>query len=409
MVLNSSRPQRRYHTKSRGGCVECKKRHLKCGEEKPACRSCVIRYNDCVYPTQRNSSLGTRASSLHGRERKASSRGEQQESPSPPSDDSCVALTPDLAQHRHVTAEFELQDLALTHHWTLHTSRTISHCWSVESRCSVDAFSLGFDHLFVMYGILSIASLHLASLEPFDKKTHLERAAMHHKLGVDQVRQLTVERMEASGDALRAFSTINLVYTLATFGPLAGLTGNVVKANEPISPHWIRRVRAITPKVDIWQYPTPLYEMDARMDFAAEDDYLVRIRETYRDSHMSDVELYDSALLLLRRCHSHLFGPRSEHIAEPTSCDLDKWNGPLHFLCHLSEEYIEKLHQRQPPSLIILSFFGAISFSQDETWFIKGWGRAIVTTVDAVLGSYWAKYTEWCRDAVALRCIKAGE
>ncbi|KAJ0129111.1 Uncharacterized protein HZ326_27796, partial [Fusarium oxysporum f. sp. albedinis] len=244
MVLNSSRPQRRYHTKSRGGCVECKKRHLKvsssfpsfvistatpilfsgactnamrlqCGEEKPACRSCVIRYNDCVYPTQRNSSLGTRASSLHGRERKASSRGEQQESPSPPSDDSCVALTPDLAQHRHVTAEFELQDLALTHHWTLHTSRTISHCWSVESRCSVDAFSLGFDHLFVMYGILSIASLHLASLEPFDKKTHLERAAMHHKLGVDQVRQLTVERMEASGDALRAFSTINLVYTLA--------------------------------------------------------------------------------------------------------------------------------------------------------------------------------------------------
>ncbi|EXK28467.1 hypothetical protein FOMG_14943 [Fusarium oxysporum f. sp. melonis 26406] len=232
---------------------------------------------------------------------------------------------------------------------------------------------------------------------------------MHHKLGVDQVRQLTVERMEASGDALREFSTINLVYTLATFGPLAGLTGNVVKANEPISPHWIRRVRAITPKVDIWQYPTPLYEMDARMDFAAEDDYLVRIRETYRDCHMSDVELYDSALLLLRRCHNHLFGPRSEHIAEPTSCDLDKWNGPLHFLCHLSEEYIEKLHQRQPPSLIILSFFGAISFSQDETWFIKGWGRAIVTTVDAVLGSYWAKYTEWCRDAVALRCIKAGE
>lgn len=102
------------------------------------------------------------------------------------------------------------------------------------------------------------------------------------------------------------------------------LTGNTVKANEPISPYWIRQVRAITPKIYIWQYPTPLYEIDARIDFTAEDDYLIHIRQTYRDSHISDVELYDSALLLLRRCHDHLSGPRSKHLIEPTRCDLDK-------------------------------------------------------------------------------------
>ncbi|RKK90026.1 hypothetical protein BFJ68_g16570 [Fusarium oxysporum] len=268
-------------------------------------------------------------------------------------------------------------------------------------------FQLGLDHLFVMYGILSIASLHLASLEPFDKQKHLETAVMYHNLGVEQVRRLPVERMEASGDALRAFSTINLVYTLATFGPLAGLTGNATKANQPISPHWIHRFRDGTPKLDIWQYPIPIDEMDARMDFAAEDDYLVHIREAYRDNHMSDIELYDSILLLLRRCHNHLSGSRSNHVDGPAPCDLDRWNGPINFLCHLPEEYIEKLHQRQPPALIIFSFFGAILSLQDESWFIRRWARSIVTAVDATLGSYWAPYTDWCREIVALGSIEA--
>jgi hypothetical protein len=258
-----------------------------------------------------------------------------------------------------------------------------------------------------MYGILSIASLHLASLEPFDKQKHLETAVMHHNLGLEQVRRLSVERMEASGDALRAFSIINLVYTLATFGPLAGLTGNAAKANQPISPHWIHRFRDGTPKIDIWQYPIPLDEIDARMDFAAEDDYLVHIREAYRDNRMSDIELYDSILLLLRHCHNHLSGPRSNHVDGPTPCDLDRWNGPINFLCHLPEEYIEKLHQRQPPALIIFSFFGAILSLQDGSWFIRGWARSIVTAVDAILGSYWAPYTKWCREIVALGSIEA--
>ncbi|KAF4434522.1 UPC2-regulatory involved in control of sterol uptake [Fusarium acutatum] len=332
---------------------------------------------------------------------------EQQTSPSPPSGHSSVAFTPDTPPYRHVVGDFELQDLGLSHHWTVHTGRSISHCWSTESPCGVDIFRLGTDHLFVMYGILSVASLYLASHEPIDKKRYLETAEMHHKHGIEQVLQLGWDCMDDSGDALRAFSTLNLIYTLATFGPLATLKGDSSQDKLSNSPQWIRQVRAIAPNVDICQYPTPLDQMDGRMDFAAEDDYFVRIRETFRDSHASDVEVYDSALLLLRRCHSHLSGPRSYHGDITTPCDIDGWYALLHFLCHLSEEYIEKLHQRQPPALIIFSFFGAILSLQEETWFIKGWARSIVATVDTVLGSYWAQYTEWCRDIVALRCIEA--
>ncbi|KAH8885760.1 hypothetical protein GQ53DRAFT_785441 [Thozetella sp. PMI_491] len=39
----------RPHQKSRGGCVSCKARRVKCDESRPTCRHCVRRGNECVY------------------------------------------------------------------------------------------------------------------------------------------------------------------------------------------------------------------------------------------------------------------------------------------------------------------------------------------------------------------------
>ncbi|EEQ88898.1 hypothetical protein RJZ56_004892 [Blastomyces dermatitidis] len=37
------------HNKSRRGCLNCKKRHVKCDEQGPPCANCVVRKSDCVY------------------------------------------------------------------------------------------------------------------------------------------------------------------------------------------------------------------------------------------------------------------------------------------------------------------------------------------------------------------------
>ncbi|KIV79582.1 hypothetical protein PV11_07133 [Exophiala sideris] len=51
---------RRSHKKSRGGCISCKGRKIKCNEQKPVCQSCSVKGLNCVYPTEqamRKSSL----------------------------------------------------------------------------------------------------------------------------------------------------------------------------------------------------------------------------------------------------------------------------------------------------------------------------------------------------------------
>src|SRR5262245_23324755 len=42
---------RKGHTKSRSGCFNCKRRKVKCKEERPACSSCQRLGLDCSYPS----------------------------------------------------------------------------------------------------------------------------------------------------------------------------------------------------------------------------------------------------------------------------------------------------------------------------------------------------------------------
>ena len=51
-LLSQSRPKknRRSHKKSRNGCTECKRRHIRCDERRPACANCAVADLPCSFP-----------------------------------------------------------------------------------------------------------------------------------------------------------------------------------------------------------------------------------------------------------------------------------------------------------------------------------------------------------------------
>ncbi|KAL2161667.1 hypothetical protein VTH06DRAFT_8229 [Thermothelomyces fergusii] len=49
---------RRSHRKSRAGCLECKRRHVKCDEQRPKCIICTLSDRECSYPPQVSNSSG---------------------------------------------------------------------------------------------------------------------------------------------------------------------------------------------------------------------------------------------------------------------------------------------------------------------------------------------------------------
>ncbi|PWY96490.1 hypothetical protein BO94DRAFT_505793 [Aspergillus sclerotioniger CBS 115572] len=48
------------NVRSRTGCLACKKRKRRCGEEKPACRNCVVRGFECPYLSENSQSITVR-------------------------------------------------------------------------------------------------------------------------------------------------------------------------------------------------------------------------------------------------------------------------------------------------------------------------------------------------------------
>ncbi|EQB56749.1 Upc2 protein [Colletotrichum gloeosporioides Cg-14] len=65
---------RRSHKKSRNGCTECKRRHIRCDERQPSCANCEVAERACVFPPpkvgkqRRKRGQQRHASQQHGRE-----------------------------------------------------------------------------------------------------------------------------------------------------------------------------------------------------------------------------------------------------------------------------------------------------------------------------------------------------
>ncbi|KAL5332564.1 hypothetical protein BJX70DRAFT_404478 [Aspergillus crustosus] len=125
------RPRRR-HRKSRNGCMECKRRRIKCDEMKPSCSRCILTRQSCIYPpTYQSSSADDEAHitpTATGLSLSLSlptpSRGP---SPSPsPSFERRVSPVYASSSSPSQHLDFDLSDTGLYHHYLQHTSRNLT-------------------------------------------------------------------------------------------------------------------------------------------------------------------------------------------------------------------------------------------------------------------------------------------
>ncbi|RYP72529.1 hypothetical protein DL771_004169 [Monosporascus sp. 5C6A] len=48
--------RRRYHKRSRNGCIDCKRKHIRCDEKKPLCTNCLVKGDTCGYAEAKEAS-----------------------------------------------------------------------------------------------------------------------------------------------------------------------------------------------------------------------------------------------------------------------------------------------------------------------------------------------------------------
>ncbi|CAF3606464.1 unnamed protein product [Fusarium graminearum] len=414
----SQRRGRQTHRKSRGGCMECKRRHIKCGEEKPQCRSCVIRNLSCLYRHDRCSSLEelhtTKAARLESNcEDVSSTMSEDNRSLSVPTSLDYLTATSDV---------FSLHELDILHHWTTTTSQLMCTQLAPNQAWAIKLPQLGFQYPFVLYGILSLASLQRALSDPKDTEGDLAAATNYHASAVQSLlaeQATTCQHSDKTIDAMFAFSIIDTIYVLATYGTLSRQSEPTSRPSRVLELDWIRDVRSVRALLkpfndklregcfDEFANLKTFEDWDMGHGSVRGDDGLLNLRASYQGCNSSDIELYNSTVKLLRRCRPYKsslgdVGTEKARLSRPNP----HWITPLIFLQEVPEEFIDRLYQRQPPALLILSFFGAMLSAYDTVWFMDGWALEIVSAVDYALGDYWAPYTTWCREQVAMNFVR---
>ncbi|CAH0030408.1 unnamed protein product [Clonostachys rhizophaga] len=403
--------RRKVHVKSRLGCFECKRRRVKCNEGKPSCGNCVRRLTTCVYPSRDRQSYTF--SATESQSPSLSDDGHHSEHAQSPSYSSPFLTSPEA--YALCPTHFCLEDLALLHHWTTTTSRTIYQTPKYDHLWGLVCPQIGLQHIFLLQAIFSITSLHLAETNPAHERHHVVTAIRHHGKALQGFSETLYSANASNGEALVLFTTLNIFYTFA-INKKPEPDANDVSRRRAIllGAEWIPMVRGVgTVLGTVFDHIRfgrleKLFSINnwdsLDLDGMAASEYFDGIEVVWAQSQREDIAMYELVLRLLKQCRMFMVQFQGARVDDIDDSSYNRqWAGPLVFIHCVPEQYFERLQQRQPPALVLFTFFGAMLNSLDHIWCFSGWGRNIISAAEEVLGDYWKQWTERSR-----RMMEAG-
>ncbi|KAL8937180.1 MAG: hypothetical protein Q9216_004554 [Gyalolechia sp. 2 TL-2023] len=380
---------RRSHKKSRGGCTQCKKRHVKCDESKPQCINCTTGELQCQYLLKPQARIGHAIATpdANGAHSPAMS--------SPGTLDDGRGDVPVVSISPPVEARSDLVDIGsieLLHHWYTVTHLTMTPDPDQQEMWKNTAVKYGLSYPFLLHEILALTALHKAMNEPERQDFYLTRAT---KLQSDALQRFRdVKRTDESNCIpVFLFSSLLGVHLLAdrsrtqglNFGDyldhILGCISILRSVMNMVLREWMPYFKAsdISPLI---RSPNP----QAPYDSIPRECHSLNTLIGESDLGPSSVKAYTAAIDRL----FWLFA-----ITEVPSVTHDTARWAIGWPVQLPDEYITLLNQRRPEALIILAYYGVVLHFYRKSWTIGGTGASLIRAVSAQLGSFWERWLAW--------------
>ncbi|KIM98601.1 hypothetical protein OIDMADRAFT_181899 [Oidiodendron maius Zn] len=389
---------RRTHTKSRGGCLECKRRKIKCNEEKPICSGCVKRCIPCEYSlsgySRSDGPSPSGVSTLDGTQ----GRSHTPTTPAPP--------PYEAASSSHTTkalGKFDMDDMALLHQFLTETAATIAGPWEKE----IPRLATSCDYL--MHIILSTAALHLAYLNPEQRDKYEYIASQHRDLGIGPFRwalsKITVENC----NEVFAYSSLMI---LAQFAPshspnevflpsptpalykgpanwIVCFRGCASVANQAMP--YIRagplgiliaqgtQVSNLARTVSVF----PENDDDRSIEYISE--HLLKLPSIKASTTVDEMESYIEAISWLRRLLA-----ASSADSDSLTCRIFSSIWPT----QISDTFIRTLNEDRPAALVITAHYCLLLQRCHSCWYMEHRANALLMSIQQSLATGWAPYIE---------------
>ncbi|KAF1987648.1 hypothetical protein K402DRAFT_462534 [Aulographum hederae CBS 113979] len=428
--MSGMQPLRRAHRKSRDGCKNCKRRRVKCGEEKPACMNCINFSIHCDFSTgghvagsssgpSEPSTMDTTAPRKRGRPRKEWTSPEA--TPTSTSTENDVrsttlsstptdlgTLSPTAAttgpSDPTAPAPLNVADIELLHHYTTTTWRGLGPqpLWQTE------VISIGIPHPYVLHFILAFSALHLAHLNPSKRRHYSILADQHFSSGLQKVTLVLPNANEENAQALYV-SALMVCYCTFANGPNRG---DFLVFSERGKTVWLPLLGGVKSIMETFGpaviFHGPLAHMDVSGDESTYESTATKekwptleweqpfdaLRELVETTPLQDPALRDAylrSLANLRACFEATFGRASDgtYTGKPEDSVIFSW------LYKLEEDFVQGLQAREPVALVVVVYFALLMKIYEGRWYLRGWVEHIMTRVQAGLGEELREWIRW--------------
>ncbi|KAL2858490.1 hypothetical protein BJY01DRAFT_399 [Aspergillus pseudoustus] len=397
---------RRSHKKSRNGCDQCKRRRVKCDEDRP-CLNCSRRGMDCTFESRGSATPPGRAndfgilSDIRGRVLATSDSDVPD--PRPSSQDPFRLFNDRLSEGTWVPQEWTSQDPELMHHYTLHTSKTFAGRPQMQEIWQVVIPEIAYSYEFLMHGLLGLSALHLACLKPERYSHYLAGAGFHMSLGLRSYRRILLSPSSDNCYALFCFSSLIMVYIYAspTDSPGSHIGNGLESIVELLG--LCRGTLVLLPYFEHIRNSRlePLFLRDFGQDDANPpnrrqtplfEDLTPHVTDlhTLITSEIPNITERDPFLQALARLKASF--NTIENAETPLECGL-LYVWPL----SVEEQFFSLLRQRHPIALVLLSFYCAQLRAFENYWFVGRQGAVWLGHVEAALEGRFSEWLVWPR------------
>ncbi|KAG9669625.1 hypothetical protein KCU99_g6803, partial [Aureobasidium melanogenum] len=370
-------PQRRSHTKSRRGCIQCKQRHVKCDEATPSCGYCIKRDITCSFlaPGDNNTtSLDASPSGQIG----------HVPSPAPRSTDT------------------RLLELRLMHNWSTKAFKSLrqhsdeTHLWQIVVP------EMALSHEYLLNALLALSARHLSFEDPT-----WDWAALDYENRALTGFQLVLGSLDSSNyEAIFACSILIMVFSLA-------------------QSHWQHSRQLSDALVDVLELRQFLAGVGLVHQSYSDLLRLSSFGTLFNPHTPGNLEsgngtgvplpemcrIVDSVLVILRvdaadsmhgDSHANAISELSQ--AMGAYCSGGIMTGIMTWPVTFTDDYVNLIETRDPMALAILAHYGVIIHLLRNRWWAVDAGKRLVHAILPILfesKKEWAELVQRSWNAVA--------
>jgi Fungal Zn(2)-Cys(6) binuclear cluster domain/Fungal specific transcription factor domain len=388
---------RKIHTKSRTGCAECKRRHIRCDETRPICNRCVFSNRGCSYVSAMGPSSASHADSPIAPK---ASRGESINPTTTPDrwHQASTPVSPSTATPG--AQDINLDHLELLHHFEAETCKTIAINEEQVAVYHHAVIAHGLNSRSLMSQILALSALHLSLCQPRRAEAYrslasgLQAAALtgFHDLlanvdGTNCVDVLLFSHLVTMHVFCDTFASLRDDFN-AFMGRLVGCI-RLLNGGDVILQRWWKELSQTEMGILATQADAR-DKMPERLQGECQE-----LKAFIEGADLSSSSI-KTCLEAVRRLQHYLDIENSVVKPSGSSSMIFAW------LVTSAPEFTDLLGERKPEALVILAYYAVLLHKRHECWVIGDAGARLFHHINQYLGPRWRTWLAWPSSVVGV-------